>query len=445
MTRVFYASTLFGAMSLAAAIDAGMFGERSEPRLLIVSNNTNIPEISDGFERSAGFEPLLHRFDEIVRWNDVIAPLHPSDWVPSAAEVPMMSRLMRGHLGLDEPVTELVVESIAVAPARTIGMLLRECPVTVYSDGLMSYGPTRDELPPDIGRRTTRLLHLDLLPSVTPLLLRENDVATEAIPESAFLKVVAELPGPPVDAGPDPMIVGQYLAPLGILTLDEELRLHADMLEALAARGHRRVIFKPHPAAGRAHVQPLQEAAARSGVELTVADDGLPAEVWFAAGHPALVVSCFSTALFTAARYFGLATATMGTELVLNRVTPYENSNRVPATIVDATVPRLSRDGRITEPPRADVSELLPAVGYCMQANRLWDLRDAAVSYLQAHGRDRYFKKRRLERLGLVAPPPYRSRTVRRAARAGRRTASRVRTAWTARTQTPPVVAGRRP
>jgi hypothetical protein len=41
MTRVFYASTLFGAMTLAAGIDAGLFGERSERRLLIVSSNTS--------------------------------------------------------------------------------------------------------------------------------------------------------------------------------------------------------------------------------------------------------------------------------------------------------------------------------------------------------------------------------------------------------------------
>lgn len=424
MTGVFYASTLFGAMSLAAALDSGAFGDRDERRLLIVSDNTNVPEIGDAFDRSPAFEPLRSRFDDIVRWNELIAPMHPGRWTPPAGEVPMLARLVREHLGVGEDVSELVLESVAVAPARTIGQLIRECPVTVYSDGLMSYGPTRDELPPDIGRRTTRLLHLDLVPSLTPLLLRENEVVAEPIPDSAFLKVVAELPEPPMpeEVGA-PMIVGQYLAPLGILTLQEETQLHADLLRALAARGSRHVVFKPHPAAGRVHVRPLEEAAARLGVRLTVARDGLPAEVWFAAARPELVVSCFSTALLTAARYFGIATATMGTELVLERITPYENSNRVPATIVDAVVPRLAADGSLADPPSTDVRALVEAVGYCMQANRLWDLRPAAVTYLRTHGSQRYFKKRRLERLGLVAPPAYRAPAVRRAVRAGRRIA----------------------
>jgi hypothetical protein len=123
----------------------------------------------------------------------------------------------------------------------------------------------------------------------------------------------------------------------------------------------------------------------------------------------------------------------MGSRLVLERITPYQNSNRIPATIVDATLPQLRTDGTLADPPGADLTHLLQAVGYCMQAGRHPDLRGAAASYLQAHGPDRYFKKRRLESVGLITPPPYRSAPVRRAARAGRRAATAVRPARTTR------------
>lgn len=429
-TRVFYASTLFGAMSIAAAIDAGLFGERAERRLLLVSTNARIPEITTRFDESPGFDPLRQRFDDIICWNDVIAPLHPADWVPPASEVPLLSRLVRRELGLDDGVRELVVESLAVAPARSIATLIRECPITVYSDGLMSYGPTRSDLTADVGRRTQRLLYLDLVPSVRPLLLRENEVDAQPIPDSVFAKVLAELPRPAVDGDAGlPVVVGQYLGALDLLTADEEAEVHIGMLGALAAAGHRHVVFRPHPAAGRGQVRRLRAGAAALGVQLSVADDGLPAEAWFAAARPELVVSCFSTALLTAGHYFGIPVASTGTGLVLERITPYQNSNRIPATIVDAMIPRLGPDGTIADPPDADVAALVAAVGFCMQSTRNPDLRDAAAAYVQEHGPQRYFKKRRLERLGLLVPPVHRSAPVVRAARAGRRALARLRTA----------------
>lgn len=426
-TRVLYASTLFGAMTLSAALDTGLLGERTDRRLLITSTNTTVPEIGERFEATDGFAPLRARFDDIVDWNDLIAPLHPSRWVPRAGEVPMLSGLLRTQLGLQD-VSELVVESVAVAPARTIGTLIRDCPVTVYSDGLMSYGPSRDELVADIGRRAGRLLHLDLLPGVRPLLLRENSVTAEPIPDSAFGKVLTDLPEPPVDdAVGCPLIIGQYLSQLELLTPREEIALHADMLRSLAARGHRQVAFKPHPAAGRGHVPPLRAEAQRLGLELTLVPGSLAAESWFAAARPTLVISCFSTALLTAMRYFGIPAATMGSGLVLNRIEPYQNSNRIPATIVDATVPHLHPDGALVEPEVSDVTQLIEAVGYCMQAGRLPELRPAAADYLRTHDTQRYFARRRLERVGLVPPPWYRSPAVRRASRPARQAAQALR------------------
>ncbi|MFC4585920.1 alpha-2,8-polysialyltransferase family protein [Sphaerisporangium corydalis] len=421
MTQVFYSSTFFGAMTLASAMDAGRFGPHTGRRILLVSGNASVPEVTPALDEAPGFAALRRRFDEVRSWNEVIAPLHPSDWKARIIEVPMLGRLLSSHLSLDDGVEELVLESIAVPPARTVAALIRDCPITVYSDGLMSYGPTRDPLPLEISGRITRLLHLDLVPGLTPLLLTEAGVPADPLPDDTFHHILTEVstPPPPDQAtygntgGPathgspgGAMILGQYLSALEIVTADEEAELHAGMLRALVARGHTNVLFKPHPAAGRHHARRLREVAAELGVELTVAGETVPAEVCFQTARPALVVGCFSTALMTAHRLFGIPVATMGCDIVLERLVPYENSNRIPVTIVDATVPRLAPDGSITDPPQTDLPGLVNAVGFCMQSENHPSLREAAARYIETHGTQaRYFKTRRLTSVGLLPTP----------------------------------------
>ncbi|MEU6413218.1 polysialyltransferase family glycosyltransferase [Microbispora sp. NPDC046933] len=400
-STLFYASTLFGAMTLAAAIDEGRF--RDGGRVLLVSNNAAIPEVTPALDEAPGFAALRDRFDRVLSWNEIIAPLHPSDWKPRSIETPMLGRLLRDLIG--EP-GELVLESIAVPPSRTLAGLVKDCPITVYSDGLMSYGPTRDPLPQEIAGRITRLLHLDLVPGLAPLLLAEHGVPAEALTDAAFTRVTGRV-AEAAEAAPraEAVILGQYLSALGLVTAAEEAGLHERMLRGLAARGHRTVLFKPHPAAGRRHARELRPVAAELGVDLLVASETTPAEACFAAHRPELVAGCFSTALVTARRLFGLPVAVTGTDLVLERLTPYENSNRIPVTIADATLPRLEADGTVTEPPAADLAALVAAVGYCMQSTAHPGLRATAAAYLGAHGPARYFKKRRLESLGLIERP----------------------------------------
>ncbi|MER5643022.1 alpha-2,8-polysialyltransferase family protein [Streptosporangium sp. NPDC002524] len=405
MTQLFYASTLFGAMTLAAAIDDGRFGPREGRRILLVSNNAAIPEITPSLDETPGFAALRPRFDEIHSWNEIVAPLHPSDWKARVIEVPMLSRLVGSYLSLGAGPAELILESIAVPPARTLGGLVKDCPISVYSDGLMSYGPTRDPLPLEISGRITRLLHLDLVPGLTPLLLSEYGVPAETVPDRAFLDVIGKVGGETGDAPSGrAMILGQYLSALDLVTPEEEAGLHADMLRGLAARGFREVLFKPHPAAGREHARRLRETAAELGVGLDVVAETVPAESCFAELRPELVVGCFSTALITASRYFGLPVATVGGELVLERLTPYENSNRIPATVTDALLPRLSPDGSLEEPPPVDLPALVGAVGYCMQSEVHPGLRESAAAYLEEHGPARYFKRQRLGALDLITP-----------------------------------------
>ncbi|MBA9007956.1 alpha-2,8-polysialyltransferase family protein [Thermomonospora cellulosilytica] len=422
MTQIFLVSTLFGAITVSAAMDAGQFGPPDRRRMLLVSNTGALPEMSTPVHRAPGFAALASRWDEIRYWNDEIAPLHPSGWEPRQEDQPLLERWLRDRWGLgDEPV-ELVVESIAVPPSRALAQIFFDAEITVYSDGLMSYGPTRNALPYGIGTQITRQLHLDLVPGLEPQLLREHGVPAQTIPDESFRavldKVRAEIapildeqfPDPPADGGEVALIVGQYLAALDILTPREEDELHLRMLRGAVARGHRTVLFKPHPAAPATVSTRLAAEADRLGARLVVIDAPVPAETWCATVRPGLIVGCFSTSLVTAARYYGVPAAAVGATELLDRLAPYENSNRIPVTIIEATLPTLKADGTLTDPwigqdrIESELAPLVATVAYCMRASARPELRATAIDYLERNGGGRarrYFKRRRLTALGL--------------------------------------------
>lgn len=412
MTQIFAASTLFGAMTLAAAIDAGRFGPPGPRRILLISNNAAIPELATPADRAPGFDAVAGRFDEVRSWNEVIAPLHPADWQPPSDMLPMLGRMLRELWGLGSGPVELAVESVSFSYARALSAIFYDAPITVYSDGLMSYGPTRMSPAPGVGTRITRQLHLDLVPGLEPRLLSEYGVPIETVPDEPFVKVLQE-----VGAAVAPLlarygslgenaalIVGQYLAELEILTEAEEEEVHLDILRGLAARGHDPIVFKPHPrSAARVRDQMAAEAG-QLGVRLVIGDDPVPAETWCTLLRPAVIAGIFSTALVTANRFFGVPAVTMGTIRLFRRLEPYPNSNRIPATIVDATLPRLTVEGELIPPmvgPAEIETKLVPlmnAVAYCMQPGRYPELRAGTIAYLESFDPDqiprRYFRPR---------------------------------------------------
>ncbi|WSQ35770.1 alpha-2,8-polysialyltransferase family protein [Streptomyces sp. NBC_01224] len=440
-TQIFSACTQYAAATLVAALRAGQFGPRSEHRrILVVSDTSPSPELGTPLHRRPGFEKLESEFDTVHSWNDFIRPFHPAGWSPREQDASLWERAVRRawHLG-DEPV-EIACESIQANPSQALAVIFGDSPVHIYADGLMSYGPTRSKLDQLVGTRIRRLLHLDLVPGLRPLLLTEFGVASEIVPTDVFLKVLDELAGsadvPGPDGGPAPaLLLGQYLSTLGILTPQQEEDLHARMLRGAVALGHTRVVFKPHPSAPAHWARSLEQEAERLGADLTVLDSPVLAETLFETMRPALVVGCFSTALLTAASFYGLPVARVGTGPLLERLAPYQNSNRIPLTIVDALLPDLEDPSAVTgwslpsaEEVRGEPTGLLSAVGYAMQPQIQAALRPEAERYLTGH-RDnlwRYFKRRRLTALGLPGALPAQlafiphNATVRRIARKAR-------------------------
>ncbi|MFF9125247.1 polysialyltransferase family glycosyltransferase [Streptomyces sp. NPDC014889] len=403
MTQIFVASTLYGALTLTAAIDAAQFGPSGDGRrILVVCTNTEIPEVTTPLDAMEGFEPLRSRFDAVISWNEVIYPYHPSMWDPRGEDVPMWRELLGLRWDIADEGLELVVESIQVKPALTFCKIFRDARITVYADGLMTYGPTRNELPRDVHTRIRRTLYLDLIPGLRPLLLSEYQVPAEPVETAAVQGVFAELgeacapalaslvPAAfPTGRSGAAMLLGQYLSSLGILTEEEEEGLHLRMFESAVDLGFTSVLFKPHPSAPQSLTESLVRRAGELNVDLLVLETPLLAEAVYGYIRPVVVIGCFSTGLFTARALYGIPAATVGVREVLRKLRPYPNSNRVPVTICEVALPDLEGNG-FAEPDllgspewvRDELTEYIAAVGYCMQAQRYPHLRERAVAYV---------------------------------------------------------------
>ncbi|MFD3451642.1 polysialyltransferase family glycosyltransferase [Streptomyces sp. NPDC058691] len=427
MIQIFFAATQYAAATVTAAVRAGLFGPREgHRRLLVVSNTSAIPELTTPLDRMAGFEELRPEFDAVHSWNETIAPHHPAGWSPREQDLTLWERALRLAWDIGDGPVEIACESLQANPSRAVAEIFAESTIHVYADGLMSYGPTRDRLPGGIACRIARLLHLDLLPGLRPLLLSEYGVEAVPIPGEPFLRTLSGI-GAAAPAAPGrytAVLLGQYLSALELISEREEDELHARMLRGAVAAGHTSVLFKPHPSAPVHLSRSLERAAAELGAELTVLDAPVLAETLFERDRPELVVGCFSTALITAASFYGIPAARVGTDLLLERISPYENSNRVPLTLIDAALPDLERDAEVIGKPPALTGELVAdrlaplirAVGYCMQARAHPALRPDAEAWLTGHqsGHARYFKRRRLTSLRLPGGAPVRAEALRR-------------------------------
>ena len=404
-TQVFCLSSVPAMALLAAAVDDGAFDDSTfgdgspTRRVLLVASTAELPELVTAPQDVPGFAALARRFDEVLDWNAIIAPLHPAAWSPPPAELPMLTRLVRGSLGLDpDDLTELVVDDLASGPVRAVAALLPDCPVTVVSDSLLAWGPPSRALTGEQAGRATRLLHLPVLDGLRPLLLADATAAVECLPVPAprLLAALAELPAARV-AEDAALLVGEHP--------DDPAVLPAELLRAAAALGHRTAVLVPHAAGGPGDDRALHDLAGLLGVHLTITDDGLPAEAVLAASRPALVLGGVGPALILARDVLGLPVAHVGAERVLARRRP--RPARIPATIVHAGVPTPGPDGALVDPSPLpeSLAALVDTVAYSLAPDALAPLRRPAAAYLGRHGGGPYVDHDRQVALGLTGAP----------------------------------------
>lgn len=418
MTQIIEISTQYQLANIVALFRSGRLGAAGERRILVVANNSFAPELTPAAVDMPGSTGLLEPFDLVVDWNAAIWPNHPKAFGISVERAPLMQRSLRREWAIpeDEPL-ELVVESLPGHPAGTLTQIFATAAISVHSDGLMSYGPVRNPLTLPQWQRLSTIYYTDLLPGITPRQLAEHspervvlptdelksvftEMAAEVAPDLAAANLAEPLPG-------SAMILGQYLAQLDLISAEEELELHLQMVDVVKDRGYSTVIFKPHPTSARTTVEPLRRRSRELGLRFVLADVPLLAEIVIAATRPELVVSCFSTGLATARALFGCETAAVGTLNLLQALAPYQNSNRIPLTIIDALDSgRYALPGDLADVGAGarDLNPLIDAVTYCMQSESAAHLRGSAVEFLTAAEGSadmKYFKRKRLTKLEL--------------------------------------------
>lgn len=409
MIQLFLLHSPYGLMTAAAAIDAGLLGDAAE-RILAPTNTAMVPETATDLATVPRYASLRARFDRIEPLDPLVDPRHPTTWQPDEQDLSMLERLFRRAWNLGDAELEVFVQSPQVAPALTLMGLFRDARLGVIGDGLMTYSPIRSRLPRRITERITRVVYPDVVPGVEPLVFAETGAERAPVPAAAFGAALQDVG----DASPDDaldaltadrsrtaLVLGQYLAALGLVSASEEQTMQVEMIDRAADAGAQRIVFKPHPSAPPALTEALSRRAAARGVAFEVYAGDQPAEYVARRLAATDVIAGFSTALPTLRAVSGTRTHAVGTDTVLARLHPFPNSNRMPVTIVDA----MAR-GRYDEPGR--MQRLVDAVGYAMQPEILSHLRDQAVEFLaelDPMERERYVPPARLTALDLPGAP----------------------------------------
>ena len=404
MTQVFALHTAYGLMTAVAAIDAGLVPRGAE-RVLVPINSAGVPETNRAIHESPQLRTLLGRFDRVEPLNPLLDPLPPTAWAPGETESPAWERLLAHAWRLDPDDLDLFVQTPQVAPTRTLLSVFRNARITVVGDGLMTYAPIRSRMPRSIAGRVQRVLYPDVVPDLVPLLFAEAGAQSVPVPAADFAAVVAEIDAASAEidrtahGAPAALVLGQYLAALGLVSAEEETAMQQEMVDRAVHRGARRILFKPHPSAPPVMAHRVHERATDHGVAFEPYHGDAPAEVLTRRLSAMAVVAGFSTALPTVRALYGTPTEAVGNAAVLAALRPYENGNRIPATIVDAT----NRPGDpYAQPGR--LQHLVDAVGYCMQPRTTAHLRPRAeelLDDLDPDERARYFSPHRLAELRL--------------------------------------------
>ena len=425
MSQLFVLHSAYGLATAVAALDDGLI-EPGGPRILVPVNSARVPETSVPIHEMPNLASLVGRFDSVEPLDDMLSPLHPSSWDPPETDLHLLNRLFSSAWDLDgDP--ELFVQSPQVAPARTLLSLFPDARITIVGDGLMTYSPIRVQLPRTVVERIGRVVYADVVPGVQPLVFTETRAERMPVPSERFRQVLEETRAPDqeldalADGTPTALVLGQYLAALGLVSAAEEVAMQCELVDqATAAWGAARIVFKPHPSAPPAVTDAVRDRARMQGTEFIEYRGGEPAELIAERLDAVGVVAGFSTALPTVQTLFDRPIASAGTAMVLRRLVPFENSNRIPVTIVDA----LTR----TESPYRDPERLqllIDAVGYAMQPAIMAHLRPRAEDLLRRMDvveRARYFTPARLAELQLPGAPKqsFGSRVLRSAGGVGR-------------------------
>jgi hypothetical protein len=301
---------------------------------------------------------------------------------------------------------ELVVGTSTAGVGRALTRRFDGAPVTLLAAGAAAYGPAPAALQGRLAKRVRQVLHVDLVPGLPPVLLTERSVPTRAVPVADLRTAAASLPSP--DPVPDPttLVIGRSGPWVGALDSEAQTALLVAMVQRCSEAGHSRILVLLDPdAAPRTHRQ-LDKAARAARADLSVVTGDTPVEAWLALDGISLVVGSATEDLLVARSVFDRRVAQLDTEVVVKRLTPFDDPRRTAATLVGATVPDLrtwtsTPGGEEVRP--VDLPGLMATVAYAMQPGLLAERRAGAIGYLEVHPdvQRRFVRRRRLSELRL--------------------------------------------
>ena len=301
---------------------------------------------------------------------------------------------------------ELVVGTSALRLGRELTRRWTDARVVLLAGGAAAYGPTPRALGGRLARRTDRVLHLDPVPGLHPLLLAGRPATVHAVPLEHVRAVTAALSGPPPVPDPTTLVLGRTAAWTGALDLDQQTSVLVAMVSRCAEAGHSRIVLLLDDEPGARARKHLARAAAATRAELDLVVDAGPVAAWFALDGVRLVVGCADEELLVARHVYGHRVAQLDTEVVLRRYDPFADVRRTGASLVEATVPDLRSwtvhpEGEAPGPH--DLAGLVGTVAYAMEPELLADRRAAVIDWLETHPktRRRFVRRRRLTELRL--------------------------------------------
>lgn len=349
------------------------------PAVLVSYLDAAIPELVSDQTRAS---PADGAFDAVVDLNAELAPHHPLRWQPADTELPLLRRLLRSAWTGGE-VDELWVENLDQEPALALSRVFDTAVIQLASPGLLAYGPPGARRPQQVQRRLAHTWYRPLVPGLLPI---DRSEAT-AVPFPAM---------PATDGAGPVLVLGADLGGAGLLSADAEVDFHAGLL---AGAGSAPIAFSPHPAMAPAQRWRVERAAAAVGIRPMMVS-GRPAAL-VSALEPRLVVGCASAVLL---RLYaaGHRVRSIGAAGLLAGMSPYHHRDRMPLTIADAV---LRPDGEYGRTDR--LQALVDSVAFAMRPQALPELRDTAAEFLGGLDESewrRYFRRHRVERLGLPVP-----------------------------------------
>ncbi|MDN4480440.1 polysialyltransferase family glycosyltransferase [Demequina muriae] len=341
MTTIAVTASMLSAAIVAAAVDEDLLPGR---RVLVTVNEAAIPEVMAGVADAPGFESLASRFDAVLDLNEAVAPHLPGSVVAGDSH----ARAARARLAemAGGPVSRLVLASLDSEVSMTLARMFPEARIDLVVDRLVAYGPTPRSIPRSVTERVERVVHADLVPGAQPRQLVEFGVETVTVGSPAIRTVIAGLAGSQAPTpGDEALILGERWGDAGVLTGDEEDRLHTRMVDAAADAGHHAIAFRPHPHARPTFPAAIVARAAERSLDFRLMATADPVEVFYARTPPSAVIGCSSTALATASAIFGLPAFSVGTADVARAITTPDDPSRVALALTRATVSSLD-DGQ---------------------------------------------------------------------------------------------------